>query len=1128
MKNEKSNAIIYGMLTEDLVNPVGIDDATPVFSWKVQSEEIGWLQSAYQITVLQGDKTVWDSGKVDSGVSVGIEYAGEALTSSTEYSWTVTVWDKKGDSKTSAPATFEMGLLGKNAFADATWISAPAASLYSGTRYTIDFDFILDRDNQGFCFGMESGGTFVMWQINTVNTPGRVLLRPHFKSNGTWTAYPGGPGNVQAVDVTDAIGYSGSELIGKLVHERIEVDGKVVKTYFGKDADSLTLASTYTHSTNIPLYNIGLRQNTTLGADLEVARYDNIVVRDADGKVVYQNDFSGEEIGFSGASCLYLENGMLKMGNEAANGEYIASMVIEKSIPAFRKAINIKSGLVSAKLYTSGLGVYEAYINGDRIGRKYADGSVEYCELKPGFTEMADRKFYSTTDITWMLQEGENILSAMVCDSWWSDQAAAKYGKEDAFLCKLILTYADGSSETVVTDTTWKTARESAVVFADLYTGETYDARVDLSWQKPGYDDSAWDNAVKNTEFKGEICAWMGSPIVVREDLNRDPVSVTIYKGATGATSTQYGKINLLKTYGDESFTLNAGETALIDFGQNFAGWEAFTVEGKRGTVITIERGEMLNDNNGLHSRGNDGPEGSVYNANYRSSASTTIYTLAGGGKESYHPSFTFYAFRYIEITVTDTVTFHKIDGQVVTSVTQDTGFIETSDKDVNQLISNIRWGMYSNYLSIPTDCPQRDERQGWTADTQVFAEAGMFLAFSKSFMEKFTQDMRDAQNSAGAYPGTAPTGNYGGADWGGTGWADAGVIIPYHLYVHFGDVAVSEDNWKAMKKYVDSYLGATGGRGPRNVWGDWLAYESNDSEIQDMLAVAFYAWDALMMAEMAEAIGKTSDVQKYLKLYRTEKEYFISKYVNANGTLKRSEQSVCLYALFLELLPNEDSYDAVIKQLTDNIKRKGNRLQTGFLGTAIILPTLTKIGRSDLAYTLLLQHDNPSWLYSVDQGATTIWERWNSYTIENGFGDVGMNSFNHYAYGAVAAWMFDSMAGINSSTDVDGVGFKKIILAPQPDSRLAVKASYNSAYGVITAESTFEGKDWIYNCSLPANTTGEIRIPALGEQYCIVGGKAVSDLTLEKDGLRYVGYENGVLVFEAVSGSFSFLTRMG
>ncbi len=1126
MYNGKSNVTIYEMLTEDMVDPVGIDDTTPVFSWKSASDSIGWLQSAYQIVVCEGDTIVWDSGKVDSGASVDIEYCGETLKSSTAYSWTVTVWDQKGDSKTSDPATFEMGLLGKSAFRDADWISCKAEPFYPDTTYTIDFDFVILRDNQGFCFGMQNSGNFVMWQINTKSSPGKVLLRPHFKAGGNWTAYPGGPGNVQAIDVTDAIGYAGSALIGKTMHQRIAVDGRVIKTYFGPDADHMTLASTYTHSTNIPLAGIGFRQNTTLRQDVEIAGYDNIVVKNTDGQILYQNDFSGESVDFTGTDRMRLENGMLQVGSDSVAGEHIATQEMGTTMPAFRKPIAVKSDLVSAKLYTAGLGVYEAYVNGVRIGRRHADGSVSYCELKPGFTEMADRKFYNTTDITWMLKEGENVLSAIVTKGWWADQAANRYGKDPAFLAKLILTYADGSSETVCTGTDWKASCASPVVYADIFTGESYDARVDLSWMQPGFDDGDWGKAVKNTEFKGTICAWMGSPIVVREDRNLDVQSVTIYSGATGAGADRYGKINILRRAGDESFTLNPGEVALIDFGQNFAGWEAFTVKGEAGTRLTIEHGEILNDNNGLYSRGNDGPEGSIYNANYRSAAATTHYTLAGGEAESYHPAFSFYGFRYIEIQTTKPVTFLAVDGKVVTSVDADSGQITTTDRDVNRLISNIRWGQYSNYLSVPTDCPQRDERQGWMADTQVFTKAGTYFAFAKSFLEKFTADMRDAQNTEGAYPGTCPTGSYSGGGWGGTGWADAGIIVPYTLYLQYGDTSVISENWRAMQKYVDGFLGKTNKRGPASIWGDWLAYESNDAEIQAILAVAFYAWDALMMAEMAEAIGLPEQAEKYRKLYEVEKEYFIQQYVTDTGKLKRGEQSVCLYALYLDLLPNEEAYNAVTKQLTENIKRKGNRLQTGFLGTAILMPTLTKIGRADLAYSLLLQHDNPSWLYSVDQGATTIWERWNSYTIESGFGDVGMNSFNHYAYGAVGAWMFETMAGINP--DPDCPGYKHTLLSPVPDSRITAKASYNSAYGMITADSAIQDGIWTYKASIPSNTTAEIRIPAAGEAYCTVNGKALADLTMEADGLTFVGMEDGVLVFDAVSASYTFEVRVG
>lgn len=1117
MKNCAASAVIFDMRTDDLIAPIGIDSVAPVFSWKIRSEASGWLQSAYRIIVRQYEKIMWDSGRVKDGASVGIVYAGERLASSTEYRWTVTVWDHTGNATRSESASFEMGLLGENPFGEAKWISYDQKPLFSGRKYTIDFDFIIENGNQGFCFGMEDGGTFLMWQVNTLSGNGKVLLRPHIKSEGNWVAFPGGPGEVEAVDVTDAIGYTAEELIGKRVHERIEVDGKMIKTYFGFDADSLKLASTYTHTAAVSLCNIGFRHNGGSRHDSEIARYGNIVIRDADGVTLYESDFA-REIGFKGAEQCAVQDGMLSVGR-VGGGEQICIRTDGYSLPVFRKAIKVRDDLVSARLYTSGLGVYESYLNGERIGRVMPDGSTVYHELKPGFTEAAKRKFYNTYDVTAMLQKGElNVLAAVVSHGWWSDGAAARYGNEDAYLAKLILTYADGAKVIIDTDETWKSAKASAVVDADIFGGESYDARIDEGWMRPDFDVSQWQCAKLNHEFDGSIGAWKGSPITVRRELERSAQSVIIYKGTTDAAEGQFGKIKVIRNPKSGSFTLNAGETALIDFGQNFAGREAFSVEGERGTKIIIRHGETLNDRNGLFSRGNDGPEGSLYNANYRGAAATTRYILSGNGVETYSPIFTFYGFRYIEIIADREVVFHDVTGQVVTSVEKETGFMETSDRSVNQLISNIRWGQYSNYLSVPTDCPQRDERQGWTADTQVFAKAGCYMAFSKSFLTKFLGDLRDSQRFDGALPGTAPTGCYHGGGWGGTGWADAGIILPHLLYTLYGDKTVISENLAMMQRYVDGFLASTEGYGPRPIWGDWLAYESNDAQIQEMLGVAFYAWDAKMMAEMAEAIDLPEEAEKYRALYEEEKQFFISHYVNTNGTLIRGEQSVCAYALYLELLPDEASAEAVKTQLVRNIERNGNRLQTGFLGTAILLPTLTKIGRSDIAYSLLLQHDNPSWLYSVDQGATTIWERWNSYTIKDGFGDVGMNSFNHYAYGAVAAWMFDTMAGI--APDARTPAFKKIALAPKPDRRLSVKASYDSAYGVISAESRFERDEWHYTCTLPANTTAEIKLPAPSPDAIKVNGKASSELTRE-DGIVFVGMNGNEAQFEARSGRY-------
>lgn len=793
-------------------------------------------------------------------------------------------------------------------------------------------------------------------------------------------------------------------------------------------------------------------------------------------------------------------------------------------LPAFRRSVTISKDISCARLYSTALGVYENFINGERVGIIGDDGRIKYQELKPGSSEFAKRKYYSTYDVTAMLHPGENVLAALTGTGWWNSLIAGNYGKRIAYLCKLVIRYTDGSVETVCTDESWKAAHRSPMETADIYNGESYDAQSDLSFMVAGYDDSDWSPAEINQEYSGEITPWIGSPITVRDDLERHARSVTIYQGAVEADEESFGRINILRNVevpagANAEFTLHGGETALIDFGQNAAGWESFIVSGSRGTVVTIEHGEILNDHLGEKSRGNDGPGGSIYNLNYRSAKAQTIYTLSGIGEEHYHPTMTYYGFRYIEITATDTVHFKEVTAQVVTSVEEDTGDIMTSDEKINRLLSLARWGQYSNYLSVPTDCPQRDERYGWMADTQVFAPAGCYLGNNKTFLEKFLQDVRDAQPENGGYGGVAPTGRYGN-EQGGTGWADAGIIVPYILWQMYGDVSVIRTHWASMVHYVDDFLGKTDRHGPVNIWGDWVAYESNDGEIQDILAAAYYAWDAQMMAEMAQAAGFDNQVEKYKKLFADEKAYFIENFVTSDGKVRRGEQSVCLYALYLDLLPDSASVDAVTNQLLENIKRNGNRLQTGFLGTKIILNTLTKIGRNDMAYTLLFQEQNPSWLYTVNQGGTTVWERWNSYTVADGFADVGMNSFNHYAYGAVAEWMFATMAGIGNGQP----GFKRICLAPAPDQRLPlVRAEYQSAYGPIKVVSELQGESWQYSFAIPANTTAEIRIPA-GDAHITVDGNEVSALSRDRDGIVLCRMEDGIAVFDATASKHTIL----
>jgi len=824
------------------------------------------------------------------------------------------------------------------------------------------------------------------------------------------------------------------------------------------------------------------------------------------------------------------------------------------NIPAYRKSFEAKKGLSvqKARLYTSALGVYESFINGQRVGRLQEDGRVLYEELKPGYTQMEDRKAYSTYDVTWMLKDGaENALSAIVTSGWWNGPAVQfsmpeeLIFHENAYLAKLVITYSDGSTDIIDTDSSWKAARAAAVQEGTgIWEGEVYNAGIDQSWMEPGYDDSCWSGVKRNTEFAGIICAWRGVPVMIREDLQRRAERIVVYDGAVGADDTCYGKINIIHEctgFDDGGITLLPGQTLLVDFGQNFAGWEYLKLKAAAGTRIDIKHGEIVNDRNGQKRRGNMGPEGSLYNYNYTKNTATvgrTIYYAAGKEEgEGYHPMYSFYGFRYIEITADKEAVFYHIAGQVVTSAQEDTGTLVTSDESVNRLISNARWGMYSNYLSVPTDCPQRDERQAWTADTQNFAETGCWLNRTKSFLEKYMVDVRDAQDEAtGSVPGVAPTGYKYGARWGVVGWADAVVLIPWFLYQMYGDASVIEENWDAMAHFMDTYMAKTGGMGCNygtlnsptgkkiSAYGDWLSPENGSQEVSDRLGVAYYAWDAMVMAKMARAAGKSSEVAaKYDAIYQQEKKLFQEKYVTSSGEVDMNVQSVCLHALYLDLLSDEKSVAAVTKQLITNIESRGNKLGTGFLGTEIIMHTLTKIGRSDVAYKLLLQHGYPSWLYSVDQGATTIWERWNSYTVEGGFHptEAHNTSFNHYSYGSVVAWMFRGMAGI--SYDEQNPGFRHILLKPQPSRMIPeVKASYDSICGTIVSNMWYEGKTWNYAAAVPANTTATIYLPVDALDSLLVNGKPYHG---EVYGLRFADYDaqKRIATFEAVAGTYSF-----
>ena len=768
----------------------------------------------------------------------------------------------------------------------------------------------------------------------------------------------------------------------------------------------------------------------------------------------------------------------------------------------FVSTVKNEQKVASAKWMTTGLGVYEIYVNGKAIGQEF---------MKPGFTHYAKTRRSFTYDITDAFQTGadaENQLSAQVTPGWWADKIITPhghegfYGKKPAFRGVLELTYADGTKKLYGTDLdNWKAGIAGPIKHAAIFDGETYDAREPMGYEVA----DKFAQPELNTEFSGEILPSAGAEIYLRKDIALAPVKAYIWNGVEGAKEKEFGKVIITKDFAlGEEMIVKAGETLVVDFGQNCAGVPSFVFKAQEGTTLTCLPSELLNDGNGAESRGMDGPEGSVHRLNLRIPDSGMIidYTF-GASKDyaTYMPTHSFFGYRFVSITATDEVRIKSITSIPVSSITKEMeiGRITTGNELINQLIANTYWGQLSNYLSVPTDCPQRNERLGWTADTQVFAETGAFFAHTLTFFHKWMRDMRDSRSPQGGYPSVAPWGQYGNETM-RLGWGDAGIIVPWIVWKQFGDKQIVEENWEAMDKYMN-YIHETkydfDTHRPENgnhQYADWLSYEALEAcaglcwgpngllpeaiVYYNYLSVSYWILDATYMADMAKATGR--DAARYLQMAEDGRAYMREHFMNADGTFKldvlNTMQTPALFALKNGMVEGKAKED-MLARLRKNFEEHDNCLQTGFLGTSILMSTLTENGMEDIAYELLFQRKNPSWLYSVDNGATTIWERWNSYMVDEGMGPKGMNSFNHYAYGCVCEWIWETCAGISS--DPANPGFKHIIMKPIPDKRLGhIDAEYQSAAGLIKSSWKYEGDQWIWNFTIPEGATASVTLP--------------------------------------------------
>ncbi|HEY4416908.1 MAG TPA: family 78 glycoside hydrolase catalytic domain [Verrucomicrobiae bacterium] len=742
------------------------------------------------------------------------------------------------------------------------------------------------------------------------------------------------------------------------------------------------------------------------------------------------------------------------------------------ALPYLRKQFDVNARVQSATLYVTALGLYEVHLNGQRVGDHV---------LAPDWTDYRHRVRYQAYDVTSLMQRGKNALAAMLADGWYSGHIGNGgfefFGKEPAFMAQLEVTYADGRRERFVTDKTWL-SHPSPILASDFMLGERYDARDEIKgWDQAGLDESEWQPVAVRTNVTIQLDAQVMPP--VHELVELKPKSVKPAKDGGW----------------------------IYDLGQNMVGVVRLKVSAPAGTKLTLHHAEMLN------------PDGSIYTTNLRGAPSVDNYTTKGGGTEIWQPRFTFHGFRYVELSgLSKPASLDMVTGVVIGSDTPRTGEFACSDPRLNQLQSNIQWGQRGNYISVPTDCPQRDERLGWMGDAEVFIRTATYNADVASFFTKWLVDVDDGQNAAGSFSDVSP--NTMGVN-GVPAWGDAGVICPWTIYEIYGDKRILKNHLPAMIRWIE-YMhvhsdGLIRDRDRGNDYGDWLSIGADTPK--DLIGTAFFAYSTHLVAKACRVVGHTADADKYDQLFADIKSAFNKKYVAADGRITGDTQCVYAMALKFELLPDELRPRAA-QYLEDDIKTKGWHLSTGFVGVSYLLPVLTQAGKADTAYRLLLQDTFPSWLFSVKQGATTIWERWDGWTPDKGFQDPGMNSFNHYSLGSCGEFLFGGVGGIKpASAGYDTIAIKPII---EPGLTWA-KTSYDSIHGKIATDWKVDGQKLKLKVTIPVNTSATVYVPAKDSDAVTESGDPVAKM----DGVKFLRMENGRAVFELGSGTYAFNSVM-
>nr|WP_229750156.1 glycoside hydrolase family 78 protein [Paenibacillus nasutitermitis] len=747
--------------------------------------------------------------------------------------------------------------------------------------------------------------------------------------------------------------------------------------------------------------------------------------------------------------------------------------------PMFRKTFEAGANLLSARIYATALGIYELELNGERLNEN---------KFLPGWTSYHKRLQTQTFNVTGLIQKGRNAIGITLADGWYKGRIGGHpnnfYGDQRAALLELYLVYEDGRQEIVITDDSWR-CETGPIIMASIYDGETYDARLEKDgWSRSSYADHDWLPVSILDHSKQMLIPQENVPTRVMRELK---------------------PAGLLRTPTGED---------ILDFGQNMVGWVSFSLTAPEGTIIELAHAEVLDR------------DGNFYTDNLRSAKQTTRYVCRGSVNEYYEPRFSFQGFRYVKVTgYPGDMSLEAFTAHVIYSALDETGTFECSDELVNKLQSNIVWGQRGNFLDVPTDCPQRDERLGYTGDAQVFIRTAAFNMDVAAFFTKWLRDLKADQLPNGGVSNTVPDTLPGWDLHSAAGWGDAAVICPWTLYLCYGDKRLLEEQYGSMRSWVE-FIRSLGEQ--EFLWnsgfqfGDWLALDAPAGSYagatpKDFIATAFYAHSTDLLVRAAQVLGYVDDVARYTELRNRVIEHFNLEFVSKNGRLVSPTQTAHVLALSFGLV--EDNVRARVEQsLIQLLEQSDHKLTTGFLGTPYLCSTLTDIGRTDLAYKLALSREFPSWLYSVEQGATTIWEHWDGQNADGSFWSADMNSFNHYAFGAIGDWFYRVVSGID--TDAESSGYKHTVIRPRPGEGLHyARASFQSMYGEILSLWRIEDGKMTIQITLPPNTTGTVFLPNTCQEEVTEGG----DRLIEADGIRQVTAQEKDVRLELDSGSYQF-----